>query len=680
MTEVDVVGADGEKWTGSIAIGTTGIDESHISEETPAADVKESTPIMHNMDETDERDEEAVTLPGSTHSFLFTENVKSLPYMFGVTIAGMSLACLFLALINNTQDWSVPANVAIEVKIAQYLSIFIALLMEEEIPTGLYLLRRVSQPHLKILCPEVSYWRFVASCLLRISMGYMFLANVIVILILSEGVIDIFYDVLALQFIQQLDDIGFALSKMGVLGKSLQRSTMAPCFNAEFHKKKESMDLKWKYKIALKGVYFFNLFVFIAIMSVVTIRQKISYYQAESITVRFGDEVWDEALVDRGTYSEEIILLYSWFNGVYIKDKSRTNGGRPIYIEQKKSDSSPFDETGTIHPDYGQLTPVKPAEIKYCNGHWILTHDNITKSNDHDNECNWLVRSPKTPGFDLLEVSGSWQMWVGAIEQTEASITRNGCEDDDDCNLNGSCSSKGVCECDKDDEGVAYFGTHCQVKIKDGCRAIIDEGSGSEWSTDALPTWAPNDVFETYSRPSYFYTKRNLPDGQDPLGVPDKDDLALIYSGGRWFTIAMAQSRDEAYAEYWVWRSSNYHAFWSEALTPGVTRYVSDVTTKSTPVGTDFFEIGKPGQQFAPFGLELIPAQNVTGRGFFRCNNACIFCSDGFSVDDEFVVPDSGNATCAVLRNYLQAEQQGSYLCGQIQLAEQVCCPSNITV
>ena len=86
---------------------------------------------QNQLAETDERDEEAVTLPGSTHSFLFTENVKSLPYMFGVTIAGMSLTCLILALINNAQDWSVPANVAIEVKIAQYLSIFIALLMEE---------------------------------------------------------------------------------------------------------------------------------------------------------------------------------------------------------------------------------------------------------------------------------------------------------------------------------------------------------------------------------------------------------------------------------------------------------------------------------------------------------------------------------------------------------------------
>ena len=45
-------------------------------------------------------------------------------------------------------------------------------------------------------------------------MGYLFLINVIVILILAEDVIAIFYDVLALQFIQQLDDIGFSLSKV----------------------------------------------------------------------------------------------------------------------------------------------------------------------------------------------------------------------------------------------------------------------------------------------------------------------------------------------------------------------------------------------------------------------------------------------------------------------------------
>ena len=83
-------------------------------------------------------------------------------------------------------------------RIAQYMSITIALIMEEEIPTGLFLLRRIPKAYLQREFPEISYSRFVGSCLMRITMGYLFLVNVIVILAYAEGVIDIFYDVLAL--------------------------------------------------------------------------------------------------------------------------------------------------------------------------------------------------------------------------------------------------------------------------------------------------------------------------------------------------------------------------------------------------------------------------------------------------------------------------------------------------
>ena len=75
-------------------------------------------------------DEEALTLPESTHSFLFTEPINSIPFYFGLGIAAMSYACLILALINNLQNGDVPANVSKAVRIAQYLSILIALLSE----------------------------------------------------------------------------------------------------------------------------------------------------------------------------------------------------------------------------------------------------------------------------------------------------------------------------------------------------------------------------------------------------------------------------------------------------------------------------------------------------------------------------------------------------------------------
>ena len=85
-----------------------------------------------------------------------------------IAIAALSILCLLLSLSNKvvTIDGmrEIPANVGTPVKIAQFASIFIALLMEEEIPTGLHLLRRVPKTYFKSKFPDLKYYKFVASC------------------------------------------------------------------------------------------------------------------------------------------------------------------------------------------------------------------------------------------------------------------------------------------------------------------------------------------------------------------------------------------------------------------------------------------------------------------------------------------------------------------------------------
>ena len=73
--------------------------------------------------------EEVITLPESTHSFLFTEPINSLPFAFAIGIAVISYTCLALALQNNLKCGVIPSNVDISVRVAQYLSVLIALLM-----------------------------------------------------------------------------------------------------------------------------------------------------------------------------------------------------------------------------------------------------------------------------------------------------------------------------------------------------------------------------------------------------------------------------------------------------------------------------------------------------------------------------------------------------------------------
>jgi len=285
------------------------------------------------IDDTKDEDFDPITLPQSTHTLLFTEPVCSKSFQFSVAIATLSILCLLLALTNNgiTLDGigQVPANVGMSVKIAQFASIFIALLMEEEIPTGLYLLRRIPKTYFKSKFPELCYSKFVAAAILRIFMGYLFLVNVLFLLMMSDNVIDIFFDFIALQFLQQLDDISFNLARMGVFSKSLRVATTSKYFRTEFRRQTKVKRSK-RIGFFLKAIYFINLMILLAAQIYVTVKQGNGDYQCKSITVIIKDEVWEESVVKMpGQESKAMVLVYPYFNGSYNQDGT-SHDGRPV--------------------------------------------------------------------------------------------------------------------------------------------------------------------------------------------------------------------------------------------------------------------------------------------------------------------------------------------------------------
>lgn len=76
---------------------------------------------------------------------------------------------------------------------AKDLSILISLMMEEEIPTGAYLLRMIPRSSVRSKL-GVSYELFVASAFVRLLIGYMFLVNVWLSVVQSSQVLEMFYD------------------------------------------------------------------------------------------------------------------------------------------------------------------------------------------------------------------------------------------------------------------------------------------------------------------------------------------------------------------------------------------------------------------------------------------------------------------------------------------------------
>lgn len=97
----------------------------------------------------------------------------------------------------------------------------------------------------------------------------------------------------SLRFVQHLDDIAFSLAKMDVFGKKMQRACTAKCFRAEFEQRRFGRNKNMT--VFLKALYFFNLCVMLAGMCYVTVKQVRGDYQHSSITVDFGNTIWESS-------------------------------------------------------------------------------------------------------------------------------------------------------------------------------------------------------------------------------------------------------------------------------------------------------------------------------------------------------------------------------------------------
>jgi len=217
-------------------------------------------------------------------------------------------------------------------------------------------------------------------------------------------------------------DIAFTLARMSVLSRSMKEATIRKYFKLEF--KKSKLGQSRTISLFLKAVYFLNLCAMVAGMCFVTIKQADGVYQCQEISARLPDNVWERGLVmwPDGRI-EEMILNYPYFNGVYRQEGS--HDGRPVYVEMKKLDGTPFD-TELLE---GLVVKV-PAKFQYCKSirAWVFTHDYLRKSKHDDSDCPWLLRSEETDVFDIEEVEGQWQVWAGVISNAEVSISCNECE------------------------------------------------------------------------------------------------------------------------------------------------------------------------------------------------------------------------------------------------------------
>lgn len=241
--------------------------------------------------------------------------------------------------------------------------------MEEEIPEAIYLVRAFSKKSLKEHVPRISYTRFIISALCRVVNGYLFLAAVFLVIVQASEVLPVFYDMLALQFVQSIDDVTFSLAKKDFFGVRLFEAT-----NKEFSVCLMKKGSCYKRSFLIKFMYTKNFIIMLILLTSVQRKQNQGVFISNSLWIDFGEVVWNDAWLKFGNEEHQRRNLnFASFSGVY--KVNGTVNGYPRYQERSKVNGDA----------YGY---IEPAEIIYCSemGRWAFRHPNIYKEeSDHVN-------------------------------------------------------------------------------------------------------------------------------------------------------------------------------------------------------------------------------------------------------------------------------------------------------
>lgn len=97
----------------------------------------------------------------------------------------------------------------------------------------------------------------------------------------------------------------------------------------------------------------------------------------------------------------------------------------------------------------------------------FLSYDAPVISQLLQNECNWLLISPETEDFDVIDVSivSTWSLWKGQIAiGYSIAVSCTECNGVVDCNYHGQCNDQ-RCSCDDQVSDACLLLTHVTTNV-----------------------------------------------------------------------------------------------------------------------------------------------------------------------------------------------------------------------
>ena len=179
--------------------------------------------------------------------------------------------------------------------------------------------------------------RVVFSSVLRLVIGYMFMLSLFINVVQATDVLSVFYNVLALQFVESIDDVSYALGSRGFFGETIRKATSVQ-HSLQAVGDRGLPSKHCIFRIA-RFVYYLNAVLMIAGLIAISVGQSKGTYGCATLAtlhVNFAEMMWDEGKMQialNNRYSNKIKayivdkngetvrnpreLMFPFFNGDY---------------------------------------------------------------------------------------------------------------------------------------------------------------------------------------------------------------------------------------------------------------------------------------------------------------------------------------------------------------------------
>jgi len=588
-----------------------------LVDSTQSDDDENPTPII-----TENIDIASYKLEPDTFSFVFISKVCSAPFIYAIIIVSIQMVILILCLVglfrgsDIRNPLQVPVNNTNYEDLAQALAILVSIFIAGDLVNSLHVFNvHYDSEKLRDFEHAARFKWYLANAL-RFVVGGLGLFVSFFFILQGTDVLDLFLDFAVVQFVSELDDIGFAMARKGVF--------LAEVHDATDQVEKVRMGHKKNLRVTKSGTVYSRWKVYLYLLIFVTLFLTwglIKFYQnrgdyfgreCQSFYINFeGDYSYDFFRRKCPTYDDEmdrecppkwrtlvrdIPLRYSAFSDIYYAAKDESNNfilenQRPVYYQRlnNASDFGGFREHDIVKDD-----PNPRGKISYCKnvGAWIFSVDRVSKG-ARANDCSWLVKSMPTTAYHLGEVpEGDWEVWAGVIAETTVDITCAECVKAKKvvgCSFRGECGSDNLCECNKNENGDNEFmGFQCGTCTK--CRdlevtmAIADNDFDIPYHTSTYEIakykgkWKDRGDIQVYDRQVYSQQGSNR-------------TVLLLYTGNRyaiWKVMVPSESSTpvDDYIDDYMY---NFHSTWSiiDASKP---LYETESTRERSPFGLKWYK------------------------------------------------------------------------------------------